>query len=111
MQQFGLGRGLAAAMVLVAGAGALNAGIHLKARAGRAERIERSKSRSAERAHYIVHFESVPNDDTRKALSKRGLRVVAYLPDTAVIVGVSGEPRFEGLGVTGYESLTAEDKL
>jgi len=79
---------------------------------GRLEnRMSRAKSRQADRSHLIVDFDAPPAAGMVKELEARGMRVVAYLPETAVIVGVDGAPDFSGLPVTGFDALQPEDKL
>jgi len=88
--------------------------VHLKSRTVRSEpenRVYRAKSRIEGRHHLLVHFEAPPGETERAELQKRGMRVVAYLPDTGVIVGLTGDPRLDGMSITGYESLTPADKL
>jgi hypothetical protein len=88
--------------------------VHLKSRTARSERdgrILRGKSRVPDRQHLLVHFDSAPGDTERAELQRRGMRVVAYMPDTGVIVGLSGEAHLEGMNISGYESLTPADKL
>lgn len=74
-------------------------------------RVERLKSRNAMRTHLVLDFQEVPTEETSKLLADRGMRVVAFLPNTGVIVGFEGEARLEGLSLNGFDSLMPADKL
>ena len=59
----------------------------------------------------ILDFPEAPTPETASRLAARGMRVVAYLPLTGVIVGVDGEANLEGLNLAGFDALQPEDKL
>ncbi|MBI2686269.1 MAG: matrixin family metalloprotease [Acidobacteria bacterium] len=88
--------------------------VHIKSRDSGVRllnRTSRGKSRQAPRSHLILDFAETPTAETARKLTARGMRVVAYLPVTGVIVGVEGEPDLRGLNVNGFDAMQPEDKL
>ena len=93
--------------------------LHLKARnvytgppiRGRAE--TRVRVRRAETAHRIVQFDHLPGVDDLDALLEAGFRIVAAIPDNAVVVfappGTPVTPQISGVRWLG--ELDAADKL
>lgn len=92
----------------------VHAEVLLRSREGQTRlgnRRSQAKSRSAVRSHLVLDFAAPPNAETARILNARGLRVVAYLPLTGVIVGVDGTPDLAGLDLAGYDALQPADKL
>ncbi len=88
--------------------------VQMKSREGQGRlgnRMSGSKSRSAVRSHLILDFGKAPAAETVKELAARGMRVVAYLPETGVVVGFDREPNLGGLDLAGYDALQPEDRL
>jgi hypothetical protein len=89
------------------------ADIRLKHRTIRApaglERIARPLPASRP-GHYIVQFASYPGPDVRQELARRQIRVLQYVPDSALLVAGSGMD-LDGLDVTWAGPLEADDKL
>ena len=86
----------------------------MKGRPGEARlsnRTSQAKSRVASRSHLILAFPEAPTPETARLLAARGMRVVAYLPLTGVIVGVEGTANLQGLNLAGFDALQPEDKL
>src|SRR5262249_426070 len=61
--------------------------------------------------HYIVQFGAYPGAAVRAELERRHIRVVGFVPDSALMVTGSGALDLEGLGVTWAGPLEAEDKI
>src|SRR5579872_6446205 len=61
--------------------------------------------------HLVLRFESRPGPRLLAELAHRRIRVLAYLPDSALMVAVDGQPDLSGLGVTWAGPLDAADKI
>ncbi len=88
--------------------------VHWKSREAGARlegRLNGGKSRVAERRHLVLDFEATPGAETLRRLEERGMRIVGYLPETGVVVGVDGAPDLAGLGVTGFDAWQPGDRL
>lgn len=99
---------------LLSGLTAVWAEVQMKSRDGQSRlnnRTSSAKSRVANRSHLILDFPETPTPETARQLASRGMRVVAYLPLTGLIVGVDGQADLQGLNVTGFDALQREDKL
>lgn len=59
----------------------------------------------------VLRFESRPDARLLEELAHRRIRVLAYLPDTALMVAPDGEPDLHGLGVTWAGPLEPTDKI
>ena len=114
MKQYGISCFLVASLGLLCSSSPVLAEVQMKSREGQsrlANRTSPAKSRVARRSHLILDFAEAPTPATASRLAARGMRVVAYLPLTGVIVGVDGEANLEGLNLAGYDALQPEDKL
>jgi predicted Zn-dependent protease len=63
------------------------------------------------RSHYMLQFATCPGPDLLHQLERRGVRVLDYVPDCALMVSSDGTPDLEGLDLTWAGSLEASDKL
>ena len=61
--------------------------------------------------HFIVQFRSHPGPEVRAELERRGIRVLGYVPDAALMASSRTVPDLEGLDVAWVGSLAASDKL
>jgi Matrixin/Glucodextranase, domain B len=61
--------------------------------------------------HFIVQFSQFPAAETQAELERRGVRVLAYVPDFALMVSADSTPDLHGLDVTWIGSPTASDKI
>jgi hypothetical protein len=71
----------------------------------------RSSPSVAHSRRLVLRFESRPDARLLEELGRRRIRVLAYLPDTALMVAPEGEPDLHGLGVTWAGSLEPADKI
>ncbi|MEO6037901.1 MAG: matrixin family metalloprotease, partial [Saprospiraceae bacterium] len=114
MNAFGTALRLVITLGFLSGLTAVWAEVQMKSRDGQSRlnnRTSSAKSRVANRSHLILDFPEAPTPETARQLSARGMRVVAYLPVTGMIVGVDGEANLQGLNVNGFDALQPEDKL
>jgi hypothetical protein len=63
------------------------------------------------RSHYILQFAACPDPALLRQLARRGMRVLDYVPDCALMVSSNGTVNLEGLDITWAGSLEASDKL
>jgi hypothetical protein len=61
--------------------------------------------------HYIVQFDSFPSPEVERALSLRGVRVLDYVPDRALLVSSDSPADLRALGATWISPLDPADKL
>jgi hypothetical protein len=61
--------------------------------------------------HYIVQFRSSPGAEIRDELARRRIRVLAYVPESALMVVAAGPLDLRGMEVAWTGSLEAADKL
>ncbi len=61
--------------------------------------------------HYIVQFGSYPGPALRRELARRGIRVLSYIPESALMAAGQAPLDLDGLGVTWLGTLAASDKL
>jgi len=80
--------------------------LRLKARQG--QRLTGNLPRNA---HYILHFNEYPGADLREELARRGVRVLEYVPDNALMVSSRAAVSLAGLPLAGAGSLEALDKI
>lgn len=71
----------------------------------------RTSTRPLTGHHFILQFADLPGADTQRALEQRGIHVMAYVPDSALMVSSDSPPDTRGLNVTWMGSLSASDKL
>ena len=65
----------------------------------------------APRSHYILQFGAYPGPEIRQELERRGVSVLAYVPDSALMVSSGPGAELRGLGATWAGSLETPDKL
>jgi hypothetical protein len=63
------------------------------------------------RAHYILQFGAYPGPEIRRELARRGVRVLGYVPDSALMVSSDPAANLRGLGAIWAGSLETRDKL
>lgn len=105
---------LGLSVVLLCGASAAWADVQWKNREGQTKlgnRLSRAKSRQTGRTHLVLDFRETPTAETARMLEARGMRVVGYLPETGVIVGLRGDPDLRGLPLAGFDALQPDDKI
>src|SRR5438105_3274175 len=61
--------------------------------------------------HYILHFRTYPTADLRDELTSRGIRVLQYIPDNALMVSSGASADLSGLPLLGTASLNSSDKI
>ncbi len=74
--------------------------------------IRRPSTRPAELGrHYLLRFRTEPRAALREELERRGIRVLGYVPDSALMVSSDAPPELDGLDVTWSGSLAPSEKL
>jgi hypothetical protein len=58
-------------------------------------------------SHWILQFEDSPGAGLRLELARRGVRVLEYVPDSAVMASFHQTPGLTGLKIAGTGQLTA----
>jgi len=96
---------LAAIFLIVACAWAQPA-IHLKSGPGR-----RALPGARRGNHYMLQFQSYPDAALRDELASRGIRVLQYVPDNALMVSSAADADLSGLPLLGTASLESTDKI
>ena len=94
-----------AALFLVA-ACAWAQGIHLKSGAGRQTVPNRTRT-----THVILQFPAYPGAALRDTLTRRGIRILQYVPDNALMVSANPSADLSGLDVVWAGSLNVSDKI
>src|SRR5690242_5573273 len=61
--------------------------------------------------HYIIGFAQYPDMEVRAGLARRGIRVLQYVPDSALMVSVPSPASLEGLNLTFATPMETADKL
>jgi hypothetical protein len=61
--------------------------------------------------HLILRFNARPDARLVAELEHRGIRVLAYLPESSLMVAPRGELELRGLGVTWAGPMAAQDKM
>ena len=69
------------------------------------------RSLAARPSHFLLQFQSVPGLDTVKELERRGVRVLASVPDNGLLVSIVNMWDLEGLDLRWAGWLGAGDKL
>src|SRR5437764_421082 len=64
-----------------------------------AHRLGPLKRRHLGSSHYLLQFSEHPTAAQLEALRTRGIRVMSYNPDAAVVVAAADETAWEGLGL------------
>ena len=84
--------------------------LRLKARAPGA-RSGRTLPRPVGGTHYILQFRSEPGAAERQELHRRGVRVLQYVPDSALMVASRTPPDVRGLDVLSVVPMSVSDKI
>jgi len=91
--------------------------VHLKNRTIDANLIPAAAapSGSGPSSHWILQFKDFPGADVRRKLAERGVRVLEYVPDSALIVAFHRSPSRQlpdltGLNIIWTGQLTAADR-
>ena len=71
----------------------------------------RNEADPAGARHLILRFESRPGPRLLAELASRGIRVLAFLPETALVVTPRAELDLRGLGVTWVGPMRPADKI
>jgi hypothetical protein len=100
------------ALLLVQHAAHAQGGLRLK-RTGDARRLLRAApaDRLTARAHYVLLFRTYPGPAVRDELARRNLRVISYIPDSALMVSSTGATDLHGLDVAWAGSLESAAKI
>ncbi len=61
--------------------------------------------------HFVLQFPDYPGEAVRAALEQKGVRVLGYVPDNALMVSSDRPPDLGRLGATWAGSLLANEKL
>ncbi|MEO8593581.1 MAG: matrixin family metalloprotease [Candidatus Solibacter sp.] len=84
--------------------------IRLKSGSAR-EGYPRAMPRQARSTHFVLRFAEEPGEETRRELERRGMRILQYVPDHALMVASSRTPNLEGLGAISMGSLEPAAKI
>ena len=57
--------------------------------------------------HFLLRFPSEPGPELRRELERRGMKILQYVPDAALMVASSRVPNLEGLGALSAGGLEA----
>jgi hypothetical protein len=82
----------------------------MKARAAGARPV-RTTPRPEHASHFLLEFPTEPGPELRLELERRGIRVLQYVPDAALLVASSGALNLEGLEVLSAAALEPSDKI
>jgi len=95
------------ALALVIGTtGLWGQGLRLKSAAGRPPAAGRTRG-----THVILQFPGYPDAALRDRLAGRGIHVLEYVPENALMVSADPSADFSGLGLLWAGSLAAEEKV
>ncbi len=84
--------------------------IHLKAAAA-GGRPSRTLPRQGRATHFLLQFPTEPGPEMRRELERRGMRVLQYVPDAALMVASPAAPDLAGLAVVSAGAMEASDKI
>jgi hypothetical protein len=110
-------RTLVACLFLVAGALPAESMIRLKRRSFRApgdveaHRVGPLLRRRTGRSHFLIQFPAAPSGDQIQKLKRRGVEILSYVPDAAMVVSASDDCSWGDLGLHYVGRLDALDKL
>ncbi len=90
--------------------------LRLKSRAGDPSRFQMAelaplKRRDPSRRRLIARFPEAPRPEQIEAMRSRGVRLLQYVPDEALLVSTPDDLSWDGLGVLQVASLLVEDKI
>src|SRR5262249_39925192 len=98
-----------AAAILGSCAAPAQPAIRLKARAATARAIVRRPA-AFRGTHFILQFQSYPDAQIRAEIARRGMRILEYVPDNALMVAALA-PSLEGLDLVWAGPLDISDKI
>jgi hypothetical protein len=81
--------------------------LRLKARA----RTTGSQPLAREGTHYILQFAAEPGTAELEELERRGIHVLQYVPDAALMVASPTTPDLQGLNVVSLTTMDVSDKI
>src|SRR5450631_4082541 len=84
--------------------------VHLKAGAP-GGRPARMLPRHGRATHFLLQFPTEPGPEMRRELERRGMRVLQYVPDAALLIASPVTPDLEGLQVLSATPLDASYKI
>jgi hypothetical protein len=61
-------------------------------------------------SHWILQFKEFPGAGVRRELARRGIRVLEYVPESALIVSFHQSPDLTGLNISWTGQLTPADR-
>jgi Matrixin/Glucodextranase, domain B len=101
---------LAAALFLLIPCAQAQPAVRLKAGAvgGRPSRTVPGQGRAT---HFLLQFPTEPGPEMRRELERRGIRVLQYVPDAALMVASPVAMDLEGLGVLLASAMAPSDKI
>ena len=88
---------LAVVFFLVASQAWAQSRVRLKTRAA-GTRPVRTAPRPERASHFLLEFPTEPGPELRRELERRGIRILQYVPDAALMVASRAAPNLEGLG-------------
>lgn len=68
-------------------------------------------SRHGRATHFLLQFPVEPGPEMRRELEQRGMRVLQYVPNGALMVASPVTPDVEGLGVLSVAAMEPSDKI
>ena len=68
-------------------------------------------ARHGRTTHFLLRFAAEPGPEIRRELERRGMKILQYVPDAALMVASSRIPNLEGLGALSATGLEASDKI
>ena len=77
----------------------------------RVRSISPGEAGSFRQTHFLLQFSAYPGPELRRELSRRGLRVLGYVPDSGLTVACRRPVDLSDLDVTWAGNLSATDKL
>jgi hypothetical protein len=95
---------------LVASQAGAQSRVRLKTRAA-GTRPVRMTPRPERASHFLLEFPTEPGPELRLELERRGIRILQYVPDAALMVASPGAPNLEGLDVLSAAALEPSDKI
>ena len=84
--------------------------VHLKAGAP-VSRTSRVLPKGDRPTHFLVRFQAEPGPEIRLELERRGMHVLQYVPDAALLVSSRVIPNLEGLDAVSADPMHASTKI
>ena len=108
----GILRAVLMAVLLLASCAWAQPVVHLKAEAAKAGAWpSRTGPRRVHTTHFLLQFSTEPGTRVRSELARRGIQVLQYVPDAALMVASQATPDLAGLGVLSATRLEPSDKI